>query len=69
MIYLIPEELAVPLSIGLSIFFIICKFTFAPHLSWVFCLFPIWLPLLLTTVIVIVQIIWIILESLYYDWF
>ena len=69
MYFQIPDELAIPLSIGISILFIIGKFTYFPHLSWLFCLFPIWLPILLILIVGIVMIVGEIIKELYYRWF
>lgn len=65
MFFYLPEELTIPFSIGMSIFFIICKFTYFPHLPWVFCLFPIWLPLVLMVILIVGMIIWSILQSIF----
>jgi hypothetical protein len=62
----IADELGIPFSIGMSIFFIICKFTYLPHLSWLFCLFPIWLPILLVLIICIGMLVWSIIEEIIY---
>ena len=59
-----PEELIIPFSIGMTIYFIVCKFTFAPQLPWLFCLFPLWLPLLLLVILLIGMFIWEILQSI-----
>ena len=67
--YQLPEELAIPLAIGISVFLTICKFTYFPHFSWAFCLFPIWLPLLLTVIVLVGMVIWTILQSIFYKWF
>lgn len=64
-----PEELVIPFSIGMTIYFIVCKFTFAPQLPWLFCLFPLWVPLLLLVILLVGMVIWDILQNIFDNWF
>ena len=44
-------------SVTISVLFAIAKFTFLPDMEWWICLLPIWLPLLLFGIFVVVVLV------------
>ena len=50
--------------VTVSVLFVIAKFTLFPHMEWWICLLPIWLPLLLFCIFVVVVLIGFVIKEL-----